>query len=47
MKKAVVVDANEIKKMLAERFNVPEANVIKSQYTYTIILEEEDHEIQK
>lgn len=42
MKKAVVVDANDIKAFLAERFGVPEGNVIKSQYSYTIVIEEED-----
>lgn len=31
MKNAVVIDANDIKKMLAEKFNVPETDVIKSQ----------------
>lgn len=41
MKKAIVIDANEIKKILAEKFGVPEANVIKSQYTYTVITDKE------
>lgn len=31
MKNAVVIDTNDIKKMLAEKFNVPETDVIKSQ----------------
>lgn len=39
MKDALVVDANDIKAILAEKFNVPESNVIKSQYSYTVILE--------
>ena len=39
MKNAIVIDANEIKAMLAEKFNVPEANVVKSQYSYTVILD--------
>ena len=47
MKKAIVVDTNDVKSILAEHFGVPEANVIKSQYTYTVITEEEEHEIQK
>jgi len=44
MKKAIVVDANDIKKILAEKYGVPESDVIKSQYSYTIILpyEKED-----
>lgn len=39
MKKAIVVDQNDIKKILAGHFGVPETDVIKSQYTYTVILE--------
>lgn len=39
MKNAIVIDANEVKKILAEHFGVPEQNVIKSQYSYTIIKE--------
>lgn len=41
MKNAIVIDANEIRTILAEKFGVPESNVIKSQYSYTIILESE------
>ena len=44
MKKAVVVDSGDIKKILAEKFNVPEENVIKSQYSFTIIMEGEQSE---
>ena len=44
MKKAVVIDANEVKAILAEKFEVPEANVIKSQYSYTVILEDDKAE---
>lgn len=40
VKNAIVVDANEIKRILAEKYQVPEANVIKSQYSYTIIVDE-------
>ena len=42
MKNAIVVDANDIKKILAEHFGVSEADVIKSQYSYTVILKESD-----
>lgn len=42
MKKGIVIDANDVKKILAEYFNVPESNVIKSQYSYTIVTEEID-----
>lgn len=41
MKKAVVVDSNEIKQILADWFKVPAENVIKSQYSYTIITDED------
>ena len=41
MKNAIVIDNNDVKKILAEHFNVPESNVIKSQYSYTIILNDD------
>ena len=41
MKNAIVLDPNDIKKILAEKFNVPESNVIKSQYSYTVVTESE------
>ena len=44
MKKAIVIDANDIKKILAEKFDVPETQVIKSQYSFTVILDEEEQE---
>lgn len=40
MKKGIVIDANDVKKILAEHFSVPESNVIKSQYSYTIVTED-------
>lgn len=40
MKNAKVVDANDIKKILAEHFNVSESNIIKSQYSYTVIIDD-------
>lgn len=42
MKQAVVIDANEIRSILAEKFHVPVENVLKSQYSYTVILEQKD-----
>ena len=44
MKKAIVVDANDIKKILAEHFGVPQESVIKSQYSYTIIQSQDPEE---
>ena len=39
MKEAVVIEPDDIKTMLAEKYGVPEKNVIKSQYSYTVILD--------
>lgn len=44
MKKAIVLDANDIKKLLAREYGVPENNVIKSQYSYTVVLEKESED---
>lgn len=43
-KQAIFLDANDIRDMLAEKFNVPKENVIKSQYSYTIKFENEEGE---
>lgn len=40
MKEAIVLETNDIKEILANYFGVPPENVIKSQYTYTVVLEE-------
>lgn len=39
MKRAVVVDANDVKAILAKHFGVAPEDVIKSQYSYTIVTE--------
>lgn len=44
MKPAVVLDTNDINKILAEKFGVPEENIVKSQYTYTVITAETEQE---
>ena len=41
MKKSILIEPGDIKKMLAERFHVPESSVLKIQYSYTVILEDE------
>lgn len=41
MKQAVHYDAEDIKKILAERHNVEPKNVIRNQYSYTVVLEED------
>lgn len=40
MRNALVVDANDVKAILAEHFHVKPEDVIKSQYSYTVMLEE-------
>lgn len=42
MKKALVLDSNDIKNIVAEKFNVAEESVIKSQYSYTVIIENDN-----
>lgn len=44
MKKALIIEANDVKKIIAEHFGVKESDVIKSQYSYTVALEEEPKE---
>lgn len=39
MKNAVVYDANDIKKLLAEKHGVKPEDVIKNQYSYTVVLD--------
>ena len=45
MKQAIVIEPNDIKKILAEKYGVPESNVIKSQYSYTVILADNESEV--
>ena len=44
MKKAIVVETSDIKAILAEHFGVKPENVVKSQYSWTVILEEKETE---
>jgi len=44
MKNAKVVEPNDIKKILSDYFHVKPENVIKSQYSYTVILDGEGGE---
>lgn len=41
MKDAKILDANEIKELIAKEFDVPIENVIKMQYSFAVILKEE------
>ena len=36
MQKAIILDSNDVKKLIAEYFHVDESAVIKSQYSYTV-----------
>ena len=40
MKKSIFLDANDIKLILAEHFGVKPENVVKAQYSYTIITDD-------
>lgn len=40
MKRAIVIDGNDIVKILADYFGVSPESVIQSQYSYTVITEE-------
>lgn len=37
MKPGIVLDAEDVKRIIAEYFGVDPKNVIKSQYSYTVI----------
>lgn len=41
MKQAIVIEPSDIKKILAEKYDVSENNIIKSQYSYTVIIDKE------
>lgn len=43
-KPALVYDNNAVQKLLAEKHGVPLKNVIKSQYSFTVILGDEDEQ---
>lgn len=45
MKKAIVLDQDDIKAIIAEKYDVSEKNVIRSQHSYTVILEKEDEQV--
>ena len=41
MKNGIILDAYDVKKILAEHFNVDESQIIKSQYSWVISMVEE------
>jgi hypothetical protein len=42
MKKAIMIEESDIKKMISKQYGIPEKNIIKNKYTYTVVLEEEE-----
>ena len=44
MKKGIIIDANDVKKIIAEHFNVDESKVIKSQHSWTVVTDDEETE---
>lgn len=47
--KAIFLKREDIRKIIAEKYNVPEENIVQSQYSYTVTLEdmEEDDDEDK
>lgn len=41
MRKAIVLDTDDLKKIIAQHFGVDEKSVIKAQYTFTVITDKE------
>ena len=39
--KSITIDQNDIKKILAKKFGVEESQIIKAQYSYIVMLDEE------
>lgn len=42
MKSGLILENNDVKKIIAEHFNVDESCVIKSKYTWTVVNGETD-----
>lgn len=38
--KAIFLKREDIRKIIAEKYNVPEENIVQSQYSYTVTLED-------
>ena len=47
MRRAVVYDADDIKTILAEKHGVQPKNVIRNQYSYTVIIGDAESETDK
>ena len=44
MKKGIILEQNDLKKIIAKYFNVDESKVIKSQYSWTVVTDDEETE---
>lgn len=44
MQKAIILSTNDIKELIAEKYGVPIKNVVKSQYSFTVITETDGKE---
>ena len=42
MKKGIIIDANDLKKIIAKYFNVDESKAINSQYSWTVVTENDE-----
>ncbi len=42
MRKAIVLDSDDIKALIAEKYGVEIKDIIKSQYSYTVMLHDEN-----
>lgn len=42
MKQGIILESDDVKKIIAEHFKVEEKDVIKSQYTYTVVTHESE-----
>lgn len=42
MKKGIILEQNDLKKIIAEHFHVDESKVIKSQYSWTVVTENDE-----
>lgn len=44
MRKAIILDKNDVKKLIAEKFGVEEKDVIQSAYSYTVAIDQTKEE---
>lgn len=44
MKQGIILDKNDVKKIIAEKFNVDEKDIIQSQYSWIIAMKDDESE---